>query len=425
MRICLYNPHTCLSISLFSFIFNFKNREIIKRVDKYGYLLDIARGKKYDSAIVIDGTSTSLTSGSSLMKFTSNNYYLLRLVTFFEVYIWCLINRVNPFTTRIIFRFNKLNEDTDVLLGFGFLSDTFLNEKVAARSFFRKFQGRKVIHLSHFFSRTGKVAEAIKKTGTTLAVSEADLKKSDYFDKYFSFIKKVHILPFILREKYKKRTDFQSRKNICLALGTLVMYETRGLDFEDVYKDHFEFFGLNTLQPMRKSIYENRNNLGGLIESFIQPQKIKTEGSGKKDNSLKKTAILIKYLFLHMFGGSKNKYHSFDIVEAYNKYKMFVAPEENIGLPSINFIEGMACGCAYLGLNSPMYQDLGFVDGANYIAYDGTLDNLKEKIRYYQNHEEDLSRIAQAGYEFVRKNFNKEKVIDDFLKEIFTKDDQS
>ena len=33
----------------------------------------------------------------------------------------------------------------------------------------------------------------------------------------------------------------------------------------------------------------------------------------------------------------------FDIIQEYNKYKMFVNPEEVIGLPGIGCVEGMAC----------------------------------------------------------------------------------
>jgi spore maturation protein CgeB len=62
-----------------------------------------------------------------------------------------------------------------------------------------------------------------------------------------------------------------------------------------------------------------------------------------------------------------------------------------------------------------MYQDLGLVDGIHYIGYDGTLDDLIFKIRYYQKHEEELERIASNGYNFVIQNFNEEKVASDFF----------
>ena len=90
-------------------------------------------------------------------------------------------------------------------------------------------------------------------------------------------------------------------------------------------------------------------------------------------------------MIVELFFLSEGKdYHRMDIVKKYNEYKMFIAPEESIGLSSVNVVEGMACGCAYIGLDHPMYTDLGMVDKQNYIGYDGTLDDLKSKIRYYQ-----------------------------------------
>ena len=46
--------------------------------------------------------------------------------------------------------------------------------------------------------------------------------------------------------------------------------------------------------------------------------------------------------------------------------------------------------------------------GVHYIGYDGTLDDLKAKISYYQQpeHQEELETIAKTGCEFVRSHFN-------------------
>jgi hypothetical protein len=62
----------------------------------------------------------------------------------------------------------------------------------------------------------------------------------------------------------------------------------------------------------------------------------------------------------------------FNIDDEYNKYKMFINAEEVIGLPGIGFVEGMACGTAYIGLRPPMYEDIGMEDRVHYIGYDGS-----------------------------------------------------
>lgn len=53
------------------------------------------------------------------------------------------------------------------------------------------------------------------------------------------------------------------------------------------------------------------------------------------------------------------------------------------------------------------YEDYGMQEGVHYIGYDGTLEGLKNKIRYYQmpEHQKELERIAENGCNFVRQNF--------------------
>jgi hypothetical protein len=103
-----------------------------------------------------------------------------------------------------------------------------------------------------------------------------------------------------------------------------------------------------------------------------------------------------------------NKYFSFNIVEKYNEYTMFIAPEEIIWLPSINMVEWMACGCAYIWVEWPIYSDYWMISWEHYIWYDWTLDWLIKKIEYYQNHKNELEEIANNGYIFAINNFNGE-----------------
>ena len=67
----------------------------------------------------------------------------------------------------------------------------------------------------------------------------------------------------------------------------------------------------------------------------------------------------------------------------------------------------MACGTAYIGQKVGYYEDFGMEEGVHYIGYDGTIDDLKAKIRYYQmpEHQQELEKIAKTGSEFVRINF--------------------
>ena len=102
---------------------------------------------------------------------------------------------------------------------------------------------------------------------------------------------------------------------------------------------------------------------------------------------------------------------------------MCIVGEEILGVPGIGFVEGMACGCAYIGLESQVYSDYGMQAGVHYIGYDGSLEDLKRVIQYYQmdEHQAELEKIAKTGCEYARTHFNgdavAEKLIHDLIKE--------
>lgn len=118
------------------------------------------------------------------------------------------------------------------------------------------------------------------------------------------------------------------------------------------------------------------------------------------------------------FHQQQKKYTSFDMTDKFNEYKMFLCPEELVGVPGIGTIEGMACGTAYIGLRHSMYDSWGFVPGKNYIDYDGSLESLKKKVHYYQEHPQELEKIAREGERHVRENFAPNIVAARFLDEL-------
>ncbi len=397
MRLCFYNPQAVQSIlgdTLISRIFR-TNKKQIKSLCKLDYFLDVLKNKNIDTAIVVDGTSTSLFSAVRQSK-KFNKIFIIKILSYFEIYFWCILNKINPLKQKIIFNLNKLDLNNDLLFGFGALTNVFFEKNRVNKSFFKLFNGKKIIHLNHYFLDTKNLVQNFNKVKPNLYISEADLSKNDYF-KYFFKNKKVYILPYILRDRYILKKKFKNRKNICLALGTSTVF-----DKSDIYKDFCNFFKTNTLQPMRNEIYLNRNKITKFIDNYVYFGK-----SNSKLSFLKKIVNLKKV----------NKYFSFDVVSKFNNYKMFVSPEELIGMPSINFVEGMGCGCAYFGLKD-FYKDLGLIDGVNYVAYNGTLDDLIKKIDYYQKHNKKLEKIAKNGYDFVRKNYNKEVVVEKFLNDM-------
>ena len=67
-----------------------------------------------------------------------------------------------------------------------------------------------------------------------------------------------------------------------------------------------------------------------------------------------------------------------------------------------------------------MYRDVGLIPGVHYITYDGTKEDLKRVIEYYQKdeHQAELEQIAKTGCEYVRKNFNGDAVAKSLLEQL-------
>ena len=113
-----------------------------------------------------------------------------------------------------------------------------------------------------------------------------------------------------------------------------------------------------------------------------------------------------------------SSYYEFDIVKIYNDYKMVIVPEEICDLPSIGFIEAIACGCVYVGINSPMYSDIGMEPNIHYIAYNGTIEDLEIKIKFYQSNQNLLDEIQINSITLFNLSFKPEIVFDKFYSDL-------
>ena len=328
-------------------------------------------------------------------------------------FLWCLLNRVNIFKQKIIFNLNSIKSE-DI-----FLSNSYHNLDINERvSFLEPLKSIKTAFiLQHSFADTEFISSNAKKLNIDYLIAENNLSKnSAYFKKYFKWYEKdIYHIPYVFKPRFKNIKSFADRNNICFATGSF-----EHLSDHPRYSTFKFFFNTETIHPMRKIIYDNRDELKDLINSRISDlYKDEVERLDEGENLFQK---IYARIFNAMFVKQSN-YHKFDIVAEYNNAKMFVVPEEANDLPGIGFVEGMACGSAYIGLDDPMYKDIGFIPGIHYISYDGTLNDLKNKIIYYQNHNKELENIASAGCKYVRENFNgntvAKKLYKDFLAEEF------
>lgn len=417
MRFILHNPHTLwYKNTLGSFITK------TKAVDKYEPIFDYLYFQKTKKVFVyLDNTSFSSSSNTLFESIKVRLYF----------YIWLAINKLNPLRFCVITNMEKLTNE-DIFMTFIYENFTNINGEFSVPrepiiKEFKRTKAFKVVHLSHYGYNTGVGSNNCKEAEIDLFIAENNLaKNSVFFQQHFPWYKKdVYVLPFIPQKRFTKIQPFAERINKAIAMGTITHPMTDS--------NYVSFFKNEMLQPMRLEIFNKAKDLEKQIDSFIskadenaiQLETIESQFLAKIKKHINHIKIVLS-IFLSLFKKNKTLYFSkkerqyfkWNIVEKYNNYKMFINPEEAIGLPGIGFVEGMACGCAYIGLRDPMYNEIGLIDKIHYIGYNGTVKDLKEKIEYYQNNPKELEEIAHTGYEFVIQKLNIDVVCSKFLNDI-------
>lgn len=355
---------------------------------KHFYFLKYLFKNKIKMAVYLDGKSSSF-------QYKSIKFVLPQKVEFF---LWAILNRLNPFRFELINHVNQTAE-SDILFFyvFGTVEDKFYDS----------FRGLKVCHLSHYMQGIKDISNSLKKKNINIFVSENNLKKnSPFFNKYFEwFDGDFYVLPHVPQKRFKKSIDFAKRLNKAVATGTTFKY---------INSDFNDFFKVQYYHPMRQKIYEHQHELQEIIDCYIEDylENKAPKTINKNDNIFNS---LYKKLYNSFYLGKQSRYHSLNFPDLYNKYKIAIIGEEVNNLPGIGFVESMSCGCAYIGLNDPMYTDLGMIPDKHYIVYDGSLEGLKEKLSYYTVQADKLSCIAKRGHDFIVNSFTDNIVCQNLL----------
>jgi len=364
---------------------------------KHKYLLDyLMENPNYEVCAYINSKAFSLASsfGPTVMKF-------LNLFRFLEYRIAIKKNGIDAKKITLIKNIKDIRKDDIVLAYRGTSSSLYKLEEI--RAF-------KAIGMIHFWGKRNESA-MMEKINPDVLFNESDLSKhSEIFQRYYGWYDKdIIVHPFVFAPRFKRTKPFAERENKAFATGTITYKEDP--DFLEVYGDPCD-------QPARKQIKDNAKELEDLIYCTSSDY----SENAKKVEIKRDNAIIRLYKSFHykMFESQQKAYYSFDMVQSFNNFKMCIVGEEVLGIPGIGFVEGMACGCAYIGQNLGYYEDYGMQEGVHYIGYDGTLDDLKAKIRYYQmpEHQEELERIANAGYEFAQQHFNGTNSAEKILSEL-------
>lgn len=282
----------------------------------------------------------------------------------------------------------------DIVLAYNICADSLID--------LNRIDAFKALCMIHFSGRAHE-DDIIKRAGINCYYNECNLEEtSEIFRRYYSVKRPWIVLPFVFAPRFVNKTPFEQRKNKAFSVGTIT-YKTHP-EFVKVYGDPCD-------QPIRKAVKDNpelfANTADCYSSDYLEDDNVKVITAS--DNPFSK---MYKRIYNRFNTGRQKKYFSFDMVEKFNEYKMHIVGEEILGVPGIGYVEGMACGSAYIGLDSPMYRDLGLIPGVHYISYDGTKEGLHATIEYWQQPENqsELEKIADNGCKFVRENFCGEKV---------------
>ncbi|MBI6546240.1 MAG: glycosyltransferase family 1 protein, partial [Cyanobacteria bacterium NC_groundwater_1444_Ag_S-0.65um_54_12] len=248
----------------------------------------------------------------------------------------------------------------------------------------KNFAGMKIWHVNdYFWNEPGSIInQKLLNYGIDylMGYSSHD-KHCSYFQKTFPrYLGKVIPVAFGFSARCEEQSAFEERKNKAIALGSV--NPLRPLQYAlHNYRESADFFPDETwFHKFRRMLVLNKESLSDALDSMLP------EFPQIKD-------------------------FSYDIVAKFNEYRMFVTCESLFLFPSAKAYEGPACGSVQICADHPCNHEFGFRDGVNAIMYPlFDVAAMAERIRYYQNHPEQLQKIKHAGTAFVKRNYSHQAV---------------
>ena len=393
MRVIIPNLHANWMMVKNSAVIIFKNSAATKHAYLLKYLLD---NPEYEVCTFINDNGFSVfNTGTGLF------HKFMNLFSKLEHDFILKKNGIDGKQIKVIRKASQIRKD-DIVLIYNVMTNEYAN--------MNKVDAFKALSMLHFHGNKHD-DDRIMAADIACYYNEVNLSRtSELFRKYYHVERPWIVIPFVFGERFKNIKPFAERQTKCFSTGTIT------------YKEHEEFltvYGDPCDQPARKFVKDNPEFFKDTVDCYSSDYL--EDNSGKrinpKDNPVTK---LYKKIYNKTHLGRQTKYFSFNMVEKFNDYKMHLLGEEILGVPGIGFVEGMACGSAYIGLDSPMYRDYGLIPGVHYIAYDGTKEGLRDTVKHYQKPENqvELERIAKAGCDFVRTNFCGQKVAERLMEQL-------
>lgn len=283
---------------------------------------------------------------------------------------------------QFIFSIARLNQKADVLLSF--------NGVPYVKHFTppKKFIGLKIWHTMDYVFKASESNKMLLENGVdyVMGYTRHDLY-CPFFKKYYADFKdKVIAVPFGYGERFKSSKPIDDRLRRCITLGS-VNPVNDPLCKVGILDDYVEFYKDEIwTHKFRRVLAENIDNLKDVMDSRLP--------------SLDKT---------------KNPHYN--PVDELNNYQFFVNDEGLMNFPPARTYEGIACGSIMIASKDKIYEDLGFVDGENYIGFEkNELKSFRNKTMEAINEKYDLKSMQKKSLELAEKYTHKNIARDLHLK---------
>lgn len=276
---------------------------------------------------------------------------------------------IEPERFRFTFTVRALNRRADALLSFNGTPYHPFHAPPAA------FEGLKVYHVMDYVFRASEAYQALLRGGTDRVMGYCRHDRhSPFFQRYYpGFADKVVAVPFGFGSRFRNERPFQERINRCIALGSVNPVDDPlcppGLLTEYVafYRDEV------WTHRLRRALAEHQGSLADVMDSKLPA-----------------------------FPETKNPHY--DAVQELVSHTVFVNDQGLLNFPPARTYEGIACGTVMIAPESPIYSDLGFEAGVNYIPTDGEdLGHFRRQLEHYLGDPARLLQIHERTLELAQR----------------------
>jgi len=290
--------------------------------------------------------------------------------------------RVDASKFDFIFSISTLNQKADVLLSF--------NGVPYVKHFTppKKFRGLKIWHTMDYVFKASESNKILVENGVdyVMGYTRHDLY-CVFFQKYYADFKdKVIDVPFGYGERFVSNKPIDKRIPKCIALGS-VNPVNDPLCKPSILDDYVEFYKDEIwTHKFRRVLAENVDSLKDIMDSRLPTL-------------------------------DKTKNPNYNPVDELNNYQFFVNDEGLMNFPPARTYEGIACGNIMIAPKNKIYEDLGFIDGESYIAFDkNSLESFRNNTMEAITGKYDLEAMQKKSLKLSQKYTHKKIANDLYLK---------